>query len=120
MAARRQVRRAVTVAAPPGAVWRALVERDLVARWLGAAGPRRVVSATPGQRLVFWWWPEAGAAPAAGDVSVVEIDLEADPGGEGTRVTVTETALADRDDPGPGGRAAEATLLAGGKAGGKE
>jgi uncharacterized protein YndB with AHSA1/START domain len=88
MAARRQVTRTLRVPAPPDVVWRSLAEPGELARWLGTGHGIRLREARDG-RLMFWWSPEE----ADGDASVVEITLLAADGG--TRVTVTETALAD-------------------------
>jgi uncharacterized protein YndB with AHSA1/START domain len=111
MPALRSVTRSVTVPTPPGRAWDAVTEPALVSRWMGlevafdvrpagtgsASGPlgrRRIVVevVNPCRRLVFSWWPEDGTGDAHSP-SQVEITLQ--PADEGTRVTVTETALDD-------------------------
>lgn len=86
MAARRQVTRVAQVAAAPEVVWRRLVEPGGLARWLGGGHGIDLRDVRDG-RVVFWWRPDGEEA------SEVEITLA--PADGGTRVTVTETVLAD-------------------------
>lgn len=114
MAARRQVRRSVVLPAPAADVWRALTDATLLRRWLAAEveldarsgaggrlreadGTQRVLwvdAAEPGRRLALRWWKPAAERPG-GELSVLELELSAD--GDGTRLTVTETDLADHE-----------------------
>lgn len=122
MAAVRRTGRSVVVPAGVDAVWRALTDPRWLERWLagaadlearaGASGTLRdvdgsdreveVLAAEPGRRLLFAWWPRRHGGRDLDAGSMVEITLGAE--ARGTRVAVTETALADQP-PEPGGRA---------------
>lgn len=108
MAASRTFTRSALLHVGPLRAWEALVRPDLLGAWLGVDldvevapgglgtardedGLRLVqfdVVAAP-DRLVWTWWPLEGDAPP----SVVDLRLE--PAEDGTRLTVTETALPD-------------------------
>jgi uncharacterized protein YndB with AHSA1/START domain len=99
------VERSIDLAADPATVWEHLTEGDLVSTWMGAdvtIEPRRggaigmtgdgtaetfgVVEEIIPERRLQWSWRTADGMPA-----LVEIDIE--PDGAGTRLTVRETLL---------------------------
>jgi uncharacterized protein YndB with AHSA1/START domain len=111
MAAIRQVRRSRVLPVDRARAWRTLTEPRHAASWLGAHGAldlrtpgsrgiltepdgtaRQVVveRVDPGRRLVLRWSGDRGAAA---EPSRVEVALDGADGG--TRITVTEVALAD-------------------------
>jgi uncharacterized protein YndB with AHSA1/START domain len=112
MATMRHVRRSRVLGADRPRAWCALTDPGAAAAWLGAHGAldlrtpgscgtltepdgtaRQVVVETvePGRRLVLRWCGDRGHAVAPSRVEVALADAE----GGGTRVTVTEVALAD-------------------------
>lgn len=121
MAASRTVSRALDLSADAARVWEAVSTTALLERWLGvqlhlelragasgiahdADGSRlvRVDLVEAPERLVFTWWPlDEGAEP-----SRVDLGVASRPGG--SRLTVTETALADLDLGAHAGELAEA------------
>jgi uncharacterized protein YndB with AHSA1/START domain len=90
-------------------LWEALTEPDAVSAWFGSqvewdlrpGGPAHfldddgtvrhgvVVAVERGRHLSFRWWPQDHGAEAT---SVVNLDLEPEEDGGGTRLTVTEEA----------------------------
>jgi uncharacterized protein YndB with AHSA1/START domain len=104
-----RIRRELVVPVAPADLWRALTDPGALAGWFGAevewdlaagggarfvdgAGAVRegvVDTAVPERELRFRWWPEGGAADGTSEVTY---QLEPDPGG--TRLTVTERAIA--------------------------
>lgn len=105
----RPIRRAVTIAAPPGEVWTALTDERELAGWFGAAaeidlrrggavrfrwpdGTERrglVVTLDQPRRLAFRWRDVTNGRVTGTDATVVAFEL--DPCGDATRVVVTES-----------------------------
>lgn len=107
------VTREVEIEAPPGDVWDALADPSALSAWFAAdarldlrpAGTGRFVTddgevrlavveeVDEPRRVAFTWWPIGAAARGpAQDRSRVTIEIE--PSGTGSRVRVTEQALA--------------------------
>jgi uncharacterized protein YndB with AHSA1/START domain len=105
-----------TIEAPPGDVWRFMVDPAALSAWFGAdawlepspdgrvrfrfadGSERRgvVEEVEPGRRLT-WRWREmrgTGFGSAIGEPTTVTIELE--PAASGTLVRITETAVATR------------------------
>lgn len=107
--------------APPATVFRALVDADLYARWLGPEGSQTtvdVMDAVPGGRFAIRVrTPDGGEVPiegvylaveqpdrlshtwqvgGAGDVTTVTFELHAH--GRGTRMLLTHTGFTDPQD----------------------
>lgn len=99
------VARAIHLAADPASVWEHLTEGDLVSAWMGAdvtIEPRQggairmagdgttetfgVVEEIIPERRLQWSWRTNDGMPAL-------VEIEIDPDGDGTRLTVRETLL---------------------------
>ena len=111
MAALRQATRRRVLPVSRARTWDVLTSPATAARWLGASGTvdlrapgictvlteadgtvRHVIvdQVEPGDRLTLRWWTDRGPGvePSLVEITLDEVD-------EGTRVEITETALAD-------------------------
>lgn len=78
------VRREIEVQAPPEEVWKALVDADRRADWLGEEGREIDVEEVQAPSRLVWWWSSGDGPQTRVEVRIVGVPA-------GSRVLVTES-----------------------------